>query len=152
MERISQELRQVNPVMFVQYVMSGYCRVEWVLTSRNIIQCKFETQIKYQIKPILTLADIYIYFLQNVHLCSLFLPHRHISISHSQLVFMFSSSHKTCTLSLHTLDPLMHLMGAASGLTRFGSFFISFFFSLCLSFCSAQTTQLCDELWSRCKE
>lgn len=147
MERIICELRQVNPVMLVQFVMSGSYGAEWVPTLRNIIRWEFQTQIKHLIEPSLTLADIYIFFFAKCAAFLLFLVHRHISILHSQLVFMFSSSHKTRILSLHTLDPLMHLMGAASGLTRFSSFFI--FFSSLFLLLTAKQPQLCRKLWKR---
>lgn len=79
-----------------------------------------------------------------------FLPHRHLSSSDIRHIFMFGTSHKTSSLSLHTLGPLMHLIGAAFALTLFGSFFIFLFFFVPLSELIANTNQgfkVCVDFW-----
>lgn len=101
------------------------CDVSFVYSlfsaSENIIQKSLSD--KNLIEPSLNLASGHL-LLFSVK-CA-FLPHRHLSTTDMQLVFMFCSSHKTSTPSLHTLDPLMRLIGTAFSLTLFGSFFIFF--------------------------
>lgn len=128
-----RKLLQRSPIGSCSLVQT-HLKQYYLIRVFNPVKIKIKTLIESS----LNLAP------EHLHLfsakCAFFSPpSRPLSTTCTQLVFMYSSSHKTSTPSLHTFAPLMRLIGAAFGLTLFGSFFIFFVPSLTLSPLMANT-------------
>ena len=125
---------------------------------KNGIQRVLEPD-KNLIKPSLNLAaeHLHLFSAKCAFFFFFFARRRNLSTADTQRVFMFGSRHKTSNPSLHTLDPLMRLIGAAFGLTLFGSFFIFLALSahskhrdwvrVCVCVCAPMCVCVCDDIW-----